>query len=495
MPDPENKKDQVTPETDVPAAPEDAAPAPAQQDAPTEEKPEAPTEDMPAAPAEDAPDAPAEPPAPAESGEQAPPEDTTSFNGISLGMALCDAVLYAVGREQFHGGVRPDNISVRDDQVFLGSTLKHTVGEFTPQELEYMAPELFWDGIRSPSADVYSLGLVLYSLYNYGRLPFWPNAGVITPNARAAALQKRMGDQPLIPPARADAELAAVILRALAFRTEERWQDVAELRDALGSCDAANSPIDISLAMSGLLSRSTEPRDTEPPAQTGKTRPRQDDGELSQIRAPRKRRNLSWLWILLLVILIAGAVVMLLNDNFSSPSLPNEPVATAVPTPEPTPAPTPEPTPEPTPTPVPVKKPTGPKYMVFQEDVSWTEAERKCQEYGGWLAMPANEEEFNAIIRLCGNEHLTYVWLGASRQTDENNTEKWISTTGELVTYYTTWADGEPSKVDPGDGAEENYMLLWNLNDQWVLNDSRDDPLQDFGYIYRGQIGYVCQMW
>ena len=144
------------------------------------------------------------------------------INGVMIGMSLCDAVAQAVGRERFHGGVRPENISVRDGQVFLGSTLKHGVGEFTPQELEYMAPELFWDGIRSPSADVYSVGLVLYSLFNYGRLPFWPSAGAITPNARASALQKRMSDEAVTPPASADAELAAIILRALAFRTEDR---------------------------------------------------------------------------------------------------------------------------------------------------------------------------------------------------------------------------------------------------------------------------------
>ena len=129
----------------------------------------------------------------------------SGINGVMIGMSLCDAVAQAVGRERFHGGVRPENISVRDGQVFLGSTLKHGVGEFTPQELEYMAPELFWDGIRSPSADVYSVGLVLYSLFNYGRLPFWPAAGAITSNARASALQKRMSDEAVTPPASADA--------------------------------------------------------------------------------------------------------------------------------------------------------------------------------------------------------------------------------------------------------------------------------------------------
>ena len=425
---------------------------------------------------------------PAPSGERAP---SSGVNGIGLAMSLCDAVLYAVGRDRFHGGIRPDNISVRDGQVFLGGTLKHNVGEFTPQELEYMAPELFWDGVRSPAADVYSLGLVLYSLYNYGRLPFWPSGGAITPNARAAALQRRMSAEAIQPPEGADAELAAVILRALAFRTEERWQDVAELRDALGGCDAENSPVDISLALSGLLSRSTEARDTDTGASGARNHTYIDEGEIAGGHRPRRRKNLSWLWILLAILFIAGAVVLLVNDQFK---IPREPEATPTPAPTavPTARPTAEPTPEPTETPEPTKKPSGPKYVVYHENVSWSEAVARCEEAGGWLAMPRDEEELGYITRLCNNEGLTYAWLGASRQPDG----KWLTPGGEEISFF-RWSEGEPSMVDGGDGAAENYLLLWREGDdeEWYFNDSRDDPLADYYWIYNGTIGFVCQMW
>ena len=415
-------------------------------------------------------------------------ENPNAINGVMVAMSLCDAVAQAVGRERFHGGVRPDNISVRSGQVFLGSTLKHGVGEFTPQELEYMAPELFWDGIRSPSADVYSVGLVLYSLYNYGRLPFWPASGAITPNARASALQKRMSDEAITPPANADAELAAIILRALAFRTEERWQDVSELRDALGTCDASNSPIDISLAMTGLLARSSE-TPAEAPANTGKNNTYYDEGEIAITRQPQRRRNLSWLWILLALVFIAGAIVLLLNDNFRLTG--PEPTPTPEPTPVPTAAPTPEPTPEITATPEPTKRPSGPKYVVYREDVSWEAAVTRCEELGGWLAIPANEEELTAVTRLCNNEGLDFAWLGASRQPDG----KWVTPKGEEV-YYFNWSQGEPSMIDSGDGAAENYLLLWRMGENnWLYNDSREDPLAQFAYLYGGRIGFVCQMW
>ena len=413
---------------------------------------------------------------------------SNTINGVLVGISLCDAVVQAVGRERFHGGVRPDNISVRDGQVFLGSTLKHGVGEFTPQELEYMAPELFWDGIRSPSADVYSVGLVLYSLFNYGRLPFWPSSGAITPNARASALQKRMSDETITPPTNADAELAAIILRALAFRTEERWQDVTELREALSGCDASSSPIDISLAMTGLLSRSVEPP-SDPPAGNGKNNTYYDEGDISITRQPQRRRNFSWLWILLALAFIAGAVLLLVNDNFRFTK--TEPTPTPEPTAIPTVTPSPEPTPEVTPTPEPTKRPSGPKYVIYREDVSWEAAVSRCEELGGWLAIPADEEELTAVTRLCNNEGLEFAWLGASRQPDG----KWVTPGGEEVFFF-NWSPGEPSMVDGGDGAAENYLLLWHMaDDNWLYNDSREDPLADYGYLYSGRIGFVCQMW
>lgn len=416
----------------------------------------------------------------------------SGVNGIVIAMSLCDAVIQAVGTERFHGGVRPDNISVREGQVYLGSTLKHGVGEFTPQELEYMAPELFWDGIRTPASDVYSIGLVLYSLYNYGRLPFWPAGGAITPNARASALQRRMSDESITPPANADAELAAIILRALAFRTEERWRDASELRGALGACDASNSPVDIALAMTGLLTRSADARASEQPAAT-KSHTYYDEGEIASGRIPQRRKNLSWLWILLAIIFIAGAIVLLVNDNFRFNG--SSPAASAAPTAEPTPRPTAEPTPEATvtPEPSPTRRPSAPKYVVYRENVSWSEAVARCEELGGWLAIPANEEELERIAQLCDNEMLTFAWLGAYRKTGGVN---FYTPEDELVRFF-DWGDGEPSFTDSSDGEAEDYLMLWRRGEgDWVYNDSREDPVNsDYGFMYRNNIGFVCQMW
>ena len=60
---------------------------------------------------------------------------------------------------------------------------------------------------------------------------------------------------------------------------------------------------------------------------------------------------------------------------------------------------------------------------------------------------------------------------------------------------FFNWGAGEPSHIDSGDGVAEDYLLLWRLNDTWVYNDSRENPLQNFYGTYGRSIGFVCKMW
>ena len=472
----DNEKDTVQPE-------EISKSAPVQNESAPETVPEPPETAEEAKPSDNASAAPEAPAA-----KPAKPEETKAetLSGITLAISLCDAVLVSVGRDHFHGGIRPDNISVRGDKAYLGGTLQHGVGEFTPQELEYMAPELFWDGIRTPTADVYSIGLILYSLYNYGRLPFWPVSGAITPNARASALQKRMSNEEITPPASADAELAGIILRALAFRIEDRWHDVQELKDALVGCDAAGAAVDISLAMSALLMRSADGASPERRDGRGRERTYYDDGDILAGRRPQRRKNLRWLWGLLAAILVVGAAVAAYASGESRRE--QERQAQVTPTPEPTQAPTPTPTPTPEPTPSPTPK--GPRYVVYAENLSWTQAQQRCEELGGKLAVPMTEEEYNEIVRVCTSAKCNYVWLGAERQADGN----WRDINGEIVTFF-LWDEGEPSGIDIGDNAPENFLMMWRREEGLYYNDSRENPLLDFYAFYGINVGFVCQMW
>ena len=79
----------------------------------------------------------------------------------ALAEALCRIL---AERGTYHGGIRPDNISrAADGTVGLGAPARTDTKDWTTEELEFMAPEVFWSGTLDASADVYSLGLLLYA--------------------------------------------------------------------------------------------------------------------------------------------------------------------------------------------------------------------------------------------------------------------------------------------------------------------------------------------
>lgn len=142
-------------------------------------------------------------------------------------------------RGTYHGGIRPDNISRADDgAIGLGAPARTDTKEWTTEELEFMAPEVFWSGALDASADVYSLGLLLYAGVTGGRLPFYPDDRAPQPEDMAAALRRRMNGEALPPARKAGRELAQIIARATQCKPADRYATPAELCAALEQYDA-----------------------------------------------------------------------------------------------------------------------------------------------------------------------------------------------------------------------------------------------------------------
>ena len=142
-------------------------------------------------------------------------------------------------RGAYHGGIRPDNISrAGDGTVGLGAPARTDTKDWTTEELEFMAPEVFWSGTRDASADVYSLGLLLYAGVSGGRLPFYPDDRAAQPEDQAAALRRRMNGEPLPPARKAGRGLAEIIARATQCKPDDRYATPAELCAALEQYDA-----------------------------------------------------------------------------------------------------------------------------------------------------------------------------------------------------------------------------------------------------------------
>ena len=154
----------------------------------------------------------------------------------ALAEALCRIL---AERGTYHGGIRPDNISrAADGTVGLGAPARTDTKDWTTEELEFMAPEVFWSGTLDASADVYSLGLLLYAGVSGGRLPFYPDDRAPLPEDQTDALRRRMNGEPLPPARKAGRGLAEIIARATQCKPDDRYATPAELCAALEQYDA-----------------------------------------------------------------------------------------------------------------------------------------------------------------------------------------------------------------------------------------------------------------
>ena len=141
--------------------------------------------------------------------------------------------------------------------------------------------------------------------------------------------------------------------------------------------------------------------------------------------------------------------------------------------------------PEPEPTVDPATLPH--RYEAIRADVGWLEAQQAAIDRGGQLVTVNSAEELQQVIDLATQAGFDRVWIGAHRV---NGDIVWES--GENVSFY-QWDTGEPSYTDSGDGAVEDYVMLWKLNGRWVYNDSRENPLTNFYGMYGGRTGYVVE--
>lgn len=142
-----------------------------------------------------------------------------------LVIEACKVVRSEAG-EHYRGGIYPENMR-RDaaGELVIGDGRR---SDWEGQELDFIAPELYWHGQESQAADVYSLGLLLYYGLTGGRLPFSGESS----NAQLT----RMSGQAITAPRGCGPRLAEVLEKALAFQAEDRFQRVEELAVMLDSC-------------------------------------------------------------------------------------------------------------------------------------------------------------------------------------------------------------------------------------------------------------------
>lgn len=166
---------------------------------------------------------------------------------IRLGCDICTALEICGRRNIIHRDIKPENIFVNSFGSFkLGDfgtarNMENLTGGLSQRgTFNYMAPEIVTGASYDASVDVYSLGLVLYRLLNNNRLPFLSEKQLLSPSERRIALDRRIRGEALPPPCEASPALAQVILKACAFRPEDRYASAAEMRQALEAVEAGD---------------------------------------------------------------------------------------------------------------------------------------------------------------------------------------------------------------------------------------------------------------
>ena len=152
----------------------------------------------------------------------------TKLQAVNLGIDLCSSLEQLRSANLYHKDVRPNNI-FHDGSHFLLGDLGLTKKDELPYNsmpdqliTEYTAPEIVpEDSCLNETMDIYSIGLILYEIYN----------GYSLPSENEEPFVRSAEDLPC--PEYADETLSEIILKACAYNPEERYQDPSEMKQAL----------------------------------------------------------------------------------------------------------------------------------------------------------------------------------------------------------------------------------------------------------------------
>ena len=171
----------------------------------------------------------------------------THLGAVNLGIDLCAALTIARKAGYLYQDLKPENVFITQQKQYqlgdLGFVALDELSYSTfPDKYRsiYTAPELF-DDFAEPNTtmDIYALGMLLYRIYNGGAGPF-------DEDGQSDGEKRRLAGEELPPPKYADYELAAILLKAVAFDPNARWQSPEEMGQAIVSYMQRN-PVNDSL--------------------------------------------------------------------------------------------------------------------------------------------------------------------------------------------------------------------------------------------------------
>lgn len=142
----------------------------------------------------------------------------------------------------FHGNINPDDIFVTFDG-------KYKLGGFSDFEskiddMSFIAPEIYKKENADFTTDIYSLGLIMYSMSNNSKIPFEKDEV-----SKYDAVKMRFDGKAVTAPKNGSEKLKSVIVIACQPNNDNRWKNAGNIKNALTSIkqESANASPDETL--------------------------------------------------------------------------------------------------------------------------------------------------------------------------------------------------------------------------------------------------------
>ncbi len=159
---------------------------------------------------------------------------------VQLGIDICSALEICAMKKIIHRDIKPENIFINQFGDYklgdfgVARKLENVTGGLSQKgTYNYMAPEVEKGTAYNETADIYSLGLVLYRFLNGKLLPFLTPETNKSPNERVIAVRRRLDGEPLNPPSEASPAVRDIILKATAYDPRARYKSASEMKRAL----------------------------------------------------------------------------------------------------------------------------------------------------------------------------------------------------------------------------------------------------------------------
>jgi hypothetical protein len=141
---------------------------------------------------------------------------------------------------------------------------------------------------------------------------------------------------------------------------------------------------------------------------------------------------------------------------------------------------------------VPSSRQTRPRYEVFNEGMTWTQAKAFCESKGGHLVTITSEAEQREVFSLIADGQKELYWIGGQRA---GNDWRWV--TGEPW-EYTNWAYGSPDNYLGQDAYVEIYRVPHPFIVERIAGKWEDTPIDNTilgqeTFFSLAHIGIICE--